>query len=421
MALIPAFLERDKKFKSAETIIKDRFPKYIQKAKLTEVFPAIEKLKEDALDELCKYFIPNFEFLKTKEEKIEALKRVFEFRHYKGTLYGYKLYYSFFLKREVYKASPPYKAFISPTYTDEERKNFEKYMPEVRVYPFRKKGVKKSLFVGDILQTAFPLQTDALLRIGDRVELFDPLNNQTQLLNYYVLEKSYINKIIKKEIEVRLKGKKHGIFFDDPIVGFLVNQCAYNRLYRVILTEPYKEEIERKKWLSLKPSLSPIKISYEEERELGKAHGFYLSNRYKEIYHDKGGSFIGHFICKSDAESRIYKKFKLFNPERLIFSNRKIFSFLSALRIGVFPTHTAELYIDGTGRAKPKQTFLSSFPGALVSSDASQRIKDLVKVGKECTRVADKVLCNFTNHRVIRVGEFLLGKHRLGEYILGVF
>ncbi len=159
----------------------------------------------------------------------------------------------------------------------------------------------------------------------------------------------------------------------------MVNQCAYNRLYRIILTEPYKEEIERKKWLSLKPSLSPIKISYEEERELGKAHGFYLSNRYKEIYHDKGGSFIGHFICKSDAESRIYKKFKLFDPD------------------------------------------LSSFPGALVSSDASQRIKDLVKVGKECTRVADKVLCNFTNHRVIRVGEFLLGKHRLGEYILGVF
>ena len=420
MALMPPILQRDSKFKAAEKIIRERFPLYIEKARLVEVSPNLENLNENALDELCKYFIPNHEFLKTREEKIEALKEILEFRHTKGTAYGYKLYYSFFLKRKVYKASPPYKVFISPSYNAREREEFESLMPEIRVYPFRKNGIKKTFFINDFLFKGFPFKTDVMLRIGDRVELYDPLTKSSTLLNTFFLEETYITKKIKKEIEVRLKGKKIGIFFDDPLIGFLVNQKAKDRFLKVVLSEPYREKIERLRWLSVKPSLKPIRLNYEEERVKGKAIGFYLFNRYKDIYPEKGGSFIGSKLVKSNAEERIYKKFKLFSPERAIFLKRTPFSYLSAMRIGPFLPYTAELFVDSTGKAHPKQTFIGTFKRYMVVSDAKERIENLVKVGNSCTRVADKVLLSITNHRPIRVGEFQLGRNKLGEHILGV-
>lgn len=420
MALIPPILQRDNKFKAAEKIIKGRFPLYIKKAKLVEVFPNLEKLNKNALDELCKYFIPNHEFLKTREEKIEALKKILEFRHTKGTAYGYRLYYSFFLKRKVYKISPPYKVFISPSYNAQEREKFESLMPEIRIYPFKKHSVKKTFFINDFLLEGFLFKTDAILRIGDRVELYDPLTKSSTLLNTFFLEETYITKRVKKETEIRLKGKKIGIFFDDPLIGFLVNQKAKDRFFKVILSEPYREKIERRRWLSVKPSLKPIRLNYEEERVKGKAIGFYLFNRYKDIYPEKGGSFIGGNLVKSNAEERIYKKFKLFSPERAFFLKRTPFSYLSAMRIGPFPPYTAELFVDSTGRACLKQTFIGTFKRHLVVSDAKERIKKIVKVGNSCTRVADKVLLSVTNHRPIRVGEFQLGRNKLGEYILGV-
>ncbi len=356
----------------------------------------------------------------TRTDKRRILENIFELYKYKGTVKGLELHLRLLINRELYKATqPPDKCFLSPSYTNEERRQFEALMPEIRVFPFKKNSQGPTFFLGDFPNADFPDTTNAILRIGDVVELYDPLTGQSTPLNTYTLEKEYVHRKLRKEVQIRKKSKAHGVLPEDFLSGFIVNQKAGERLYTLVLEQPYTEEIERRRWLSVQPSLTPVRTTYEEERVSGQATGFYLFNKYMDIYEDRGGSFLGEVPVSSDAEERIFKKLKLFDPDRASPVVNSSFRFLGATRVSSLKEFTMEAYVNATDFQKAMH-ITTPLWGFASSSDANERIEDILWAADKNRPAGVKTLVSVTNHRPVRVGEFQLNRNKLGEYILGV-
>ena len=121
--------------------------------------------------------IDGWEYAQTLEKKRWLVKDFHDWHRFKGTEYGLTLYWRVLLGRELFKATPPHTAFCGASLTAAEREAFEAPHPEIRVYPFRHSGHKAGLMLGDCLgdpamdHPVFPLTSDALLRIGSKIEL----------------------------------------------------------------------------------------------------------------------------------------------------------------------------------------------------------------------------------------------------------
>ena len=121
---------------------------------------------------------------------------------------------------------------------------------------------------------------------------------------------------------------------------------------------------------------------------------------------------------------RLYKRFKLFDPGRVVFSRRDTSCFLGAFRLGPMPAHTAEVAVDLAGFRAPGSGTLPGHlgRGCFVISDAATRIAQARQVGKMAARLSDKVLLAITNRKPITASAGLLaGSARAGEYRLEVY
>lgn len=405
------------------TINRDLIPREL-------IYARIDELEEDVLDHVAwGMHVEGWEFATTLEKKRYLIKNFYDFHRYKGTLYGHRLHWRALLGLEILRADPPSKSYIGVSMTEEERQAFEKLHPEVRIYPFRHFGTKRSFFCGDCLGDpaddygVYPAITEALLRIGDKVTLYDPIPNSETELNRFQYDREYVAKKATDTIEVRKPGTAFGCAFCGGYVdGATTDTGADERFYTLTLEREYATEIERRTPLSIRPTLTPFRTSYETTRVSGIAKGLFLYNRWPDSYPDRGGSFLGqHYPVNSDADKRIYKRLKLYDPSRMTFAGSRKLTYLGAFRIGRQPPHTARIAVDMQSKRIPGAQFITGYlrNRHLCKSDAETRIEQMRYVGNMARRLSDKVLIQIHNRFPVTASSGLLtGSKNCGEYQL---
>lgn len=362
------------------------------------------------------------EFNTTK--KITIIKRLFDLYKAKGTAKGLRLNWQVLVDRQTLRINqPPSKSFNATSLTEEERQRWEAIHQEIRIYPFADRALKGwALIPKDYLGRGYAMTTDAGLRLADRVELYDPKTGDKSLLSGGYYKPEYVLSKAKNLIEIRKKGNAWGIFLSTlSLRKHLVTHKADKRLYNIELYSEYQDEIQKRHWFSIKPSLMPMRGYYENEYIKGEKIGIHLTNRYKDVYKDKGGSFMkkAYFVV-SDAYKRIIKKMKLFDPERTPFFKREAFNYLNHLRIGALLRHHVEAYVDMSYKAPIRAFFFAKWlNNYLFSSDAYKRIDDMRWAGNLTRQAGCKVLVSITNRVPLRASSGIKsGKYITGQYVM---
>lgn len=370
-----------------------------------------------------KYHRPDF----TETHSRVVLSHLFDLYKTRGTVEGTELHVNLLSGGQFIRMNnAPDKCFLGSSFSNEERAIWERDHPEIRIYPYCNTGQKQSFFLGDCLgspinnYSVFPAKTDALLRIGDYVELYDPKLEQSTPLNYFQIDQAYRDQKAQKVVEIRKKGQMLGVHFEGYINGYILDQKARERFYSVKLEREYYDEITTRTPLSVRPSLTPMSTYYREVREKGeRGFGIFLTNRYKDVYPEKGGSYLVGQPVNGNAEKRIYKYFKLFDPDRVTYPERKARQFLGSFQIGSIPAHHAELYVDLSDKKIPGSMYLGEYLwGKTVKGTAQERIERMVWAGNLSRRAGCKITVSINARDVVKATTGIYsGTYVSGQYV----
>ncbi len=393
----------------------------------------LEELPPEVLEHLgWALHLDGWEYAATRRAKLWLIRHQYLWHAHKGTAYGLALYWRVLLGRRLLKAAPPGKSYLGSSLTPQERAAFEAPHPELRLYPFRHQGSKQSLFLGDTLGdpeqgwAVFPARTDALLRIGTRVELYDPLLEAGRPLHELLYRREQARRLARGEVEVRKPGRAAGQFLARPLAWPTVDHGAAARLFRLQMVRPWRDELERRIPLAVQPSLRPVRVYYRVVARPGRAGRLtFLANRWPEPWPERGGrAWLGAaWPAAGDAGLRLYRCFKLYDPQRVSPSPRRASLFLGAFRLGSLPPHTAEVALDLAGRRPPRGLHLPGHAGGgcLYVSAAAARVAQARQVGRLAARVSDRILLSIHNRRPVRASAGLkVGRVVAGEYRLEV-
>ncbi len=334
-------------------------------------------------------------------KKRAVLKRLFQLHRAKGTTEGYAIALQLLVDKALIKvSSPPSKAFFGRSTTPAEKEAFESQYPQIRVYPFSHYGTRKSLFLGDFTaswQRGFPAVTDAIDRIGDRVALHDPVTGTEETLNNFFNQNYF---------EVRLKGVQTGIMASSPWKRFFANASASSRYYSLDMQRPYSNDLERRSSVSLRPSLTPMTVYYKTTAIPAYSQGFFLN-----------GSHFASCVVDTDAEKRIFKSLRLFDPLRSINKVSKGDQYMGALKFGKLAGNHIEIYAD-MSRTKKHGVFCGAYMGKPVESDAPAEVAKTLFALNYVRQAGVKATVKIRNHRQIRANNAILAGSRLaGEYV----
>lgn len=431
--LLPPSITGDAKIQAAAGTAGDKLDRNQALSELIYIWSRLDELTDDQIDHLAWHLhVDGYSYAVTREDKLHLVRKFYDFHRYKGTEYGLGLYWRTLIGRDLLKAEPAHKSYLGVSLTPAEREAFEAPHPEIRAYPFRTTGMKHSFFNGDCLgdpvenHSVFPLKTDAILRCGHRLELFDPQLDKATPLHDLLYERDQVERLAAEVIEVRKPGQAIGQFTGLPLAKPLLDHKARERLFTLQMQRAYGDEIERRIPLAIQPSMQPMSVYYSWAQEAGQAgQRMFLANRWPDEYTDTGGqAFLGSsYAHAGDAALRLYKRFKLFDPERVSFSRRDTTTFLGAFRLGPLPPHTAEVAVEMAGRLPNGAISLPGFCGAghFVISDCAERIAQVRHVGKLAARRSDKILLSITNRRQVRASAGVLaGSVTAGEYRMEV-
>lgn len=374
------------------------------------------------------YHVDGWEYVTTRAQKIDLIKRMYEFHRYKGTKHGLALYLRTFLKRDLLACSPPTKSYCGASLTDAEQAAWSANFPELRVYPFRHAGTRQGAFVGDCAGACYPNTSDAILRIGDRVTLYDPQTGEDTWLDSLVTERDLVAKTTSKRVPVRLPGVAGlSMFLGRCLAGFVTADTgAASRIYELDMAVGYEDEIARRHALSVRPSLTPIAIGSDEVASPGtRGQGLFLGHRWPDAYPERAACFLeGNFPVPSTAGDRLYRMTKLYDPTREVFSRRATSAFLGAFKLGALRPHHAEAAVDML-RAAPARASFCGQPLCLrytCDLDAQAWIDRMRRVGRMAMRLSDRILVSTNNRRQIQASESLVcGSVVCGDYQLEAF
>jgi hypothetical protein len=370
------------------------------------------------------YHVDGWEYVATRAQKIDLIKRFYEFHRYKGTKYGLSLYLRTFLARDLLSCAPPTKSYCGASLTDAERAAWEANFPELRVYPYRHAGTRQGACVGDFAGACWPGVSDAILRIGDQVALYDPMTGAESKLDNLVTERDVRARLASQRVVVRVPGSVGRAMFCGRFVpGYAADTGAASRLYTLDLAVGYSDEIERRHALSVRPSLTPIRIGCDQVASPGMRgwHAF-LGHRWPNAWSEPAACFLnGAFAAPSTAKDRLYRQTKLFDPSRVTFSRRATSTFLGAFRLGAVRPHYAEAAVDMLRPAPGRAQFVGRhiYLHHTCDLDAGSWIDRMRRVGRLAVRLSDRVLVSTANRQQIRASESLAcGAAVCGEYEL---
>jgi len=374
------------------------------------------------------YHVDGWEYVETRAQKIDLIKRFYDFHRFKGTKYGLALYLRTFLGRDLLAASPPTKSFLGASLTDAERAAWSARFPEVRVYPYRHAGQRQGAVLGDCFGVMYPNTSDAILRIGDQVTLYDPDDGSETKLDSLVTTRDVVAKTATQRVTVRKPGTAgRAMFLGRCLGGYATADTgAASRIYELDMAVGYEDEIDRRHALSVRPSLTPVKIGSDEVASPGtRGRRIFLGHRWPDAYPERTACFLeGNFPLPSTAGDRIYRMTKLYDSDREAFSRRATSTFLGAFKLGALRPHYAEAAVDMERTAPARAMFLGR-PLAqrhTCDLDAQAWIDRMCRVGRMAVRLSDRILVSTSNRNCIQASEAIVcGSAVCGDYQLEAF
>ncbi len=300
------------------------------------------------------------EFLNWKDhtiaQKRAILKRLFDINKSKGANNGYDLILRLMCDKSLIMIkSPPSKAYAGRSTTLEEKEYYESKFPEARIYHFSERSQRHSLFCGGFFAEyakGCVYKTDAETRVGKRVTLFDPLDNQEVVLNSFRSKRYY---------EIRLKDKRKGFFPKSHYGKFFVNQEAEKRFYILDLPRRYLNNMEKRYYA--RPTLSPLTIYYKDNALQSRARGIFLGYSKSKAY-----------LSKQNAEYRIFKSVRIYAPDRAINRLWRGQQFLGSMKFGPLSKYNIEIYPNMIKKSPQKALFLSKNIGFMLENTAKSDV-----------------------------------------------
>lgn len=398
---------------------------------LAAIWSRLPELTEEQLDHLAWHLhIDGYSYAGSKAEKLWLVQNFHDWHRFKGTVHGHALYWRRLLDSSLLGHAPRYNSYCGASLLEAERQAFEDLHPEIRIYPFRNKGLALGKFLNCTLCPDYLVKSDAADRVGRQVYSYDPLTKLETKLNRLPEELSVT---VDSPVEIARSGKAKGLFLGATVPAHTMDHQAAARIYLLHPTRPTAAAAGSDSLAA--QALVPMYSNYSVAQEPGQGIGFYLSNRYPDYFADEGGSTFGGYLpatkgahkvylLKSNAADRIYKKFKLYDASRAYDGTRNARAFLGGFRLGKMPAHHGEISIDTTGVALP----LAPWPGKgftghtyFAVSDAADRIKQVVDVGRMAARASDKILLSISNYKRVKVSSaYKAGALKAGAYVLRV-
>ena len=256
--------------------------------------------------------------------------------------------------------------------------------------------------------------------------LYDPLTGEDRWLDSLATSRDTQDRLGSERVTVRLPGQAgRSLFVGRCLAGITADTGAAARLYVLDLTVGYVDEIERRRPLSVRPSLTPMRIGCDQVASPGSDGGIFLGHRWSDAYDAPAHLFTaGRFPVRSTAGDRLYRRTKLFDPARVAFNRRETSTFLGAFKLGAVRPHHAEAAVDML-RPAPARAMFCGRPTCLrytCDLDAQAWIDRMRRIGKMAVRLSDRILVSTANRRQIQVSESLTcGQVVCGDYQLDTF
>jgi len=363
------------------------------------IYSRIDDLSEDVLNALAHQFhIEGWALAQTEQEKRNLIKRAIELHRYKGTLFGIKTACTLAGSKLIRTRTPDIRTYLSLSLTDEDRAKFYGLFPELRLTKFAwagKRYMKYKKFFPSAKLYAY--DSLAIERYGHRAFLFK--NRTLQPLKTYTIQYAVKEKTAESKVEVRKEGKAYGSFASSTRLKYLADQNAKERLYTLSLPVIYTDYEPITRTETITPSTEPISSKYEILHEQGKA------NSKTFVLYVKGHT------TDLDAEKRIWKRFRLFDPE-VIPQRRNAYTFLDERPIRI-PPYNAELLID------VKDKVYSKFFYKFLIATPKKALHETRKLINDYKSVRDKILLDTKTKRLpVADGTITAGREiQIGEVI----
>jgi hypothetical protein len=346
------------------------------------IYSRIDEITDENLLDLLawQFHIEGYEKAQDIQEKRNIIKNAIELHKYKGTLFSIKTACKIAGSKLIRARTPEIKTYLTLSLTDEDRVKFYQLFPEIRFTKFSFPGKKYQQYQKDFLSAKLHTCNQlAINRYGYRAylvkkDIFQPLKT-------YTIQYAQKEKTAEEKVEVRKEEKAYGSFTKSNRLKYLINQNAKERLYTINLPVIYNDYEPITRTETITPSTEPITSKYEILQEKGKAN-------YKTafIHYVKGHT------TDLDAEKRIWKRFKLFDPD-VIPQRRNAYTFLDEKPIRI-PPYNAEILID------VKDKVYSKFFYKFLIATSKKALHETQKLINDYKSVRDKIFIDTKTKRI---------------------
>ncbi len=307
-----------------------------------------------------------------------------------GTLAGFREIAEVFGGEIVGAITPPAKLYAAPALTREERNAFVARYPQLRLYRHRTVGSRVGLHCGDTLGRWSPVQSDALLRLTPRAYLWrDGVETELAAIERTTTR---VTRQAETVTEVRAPGRAAGRSFCAAHPRHLVVSDAARRIYRVRLTEAYRDSAETLRRTVVQPAehnLAPVSVHFDAVATPGVERGLFAARP------------LNGCLQRSTARDRMFQRLYLFDPEIEVI-RRTATLHCDAGRLGM-PAHHAELAVRVPGTAS-RQAAGRYCRGYLVATNKAA-LGDCLAAMRDVMRASDRIGIDTTLSRPARAGE----------------
>lgn len=344
------------------------------------------------------------------ERKRAVAKAWFRLHRLKGTLTGIEEAVRFFDAKVISARRPPDGFYPGRGQNKAEREAYLAKFRQVRIYPFRSRGVAHGAFLGApgrtpslFLTRFFPVTTDAAARRGRRAFVYDPLTGVEEPVTRLVRTTDSEERTALEFEQVVLPGRSGRAFFVGRALSpgrvFLTSRGAGRRIYSMAVDQTFVETTTSLQLSSVLPSVSPIsvrprRVALQGERVKGQLFPGAPGTR--------RGFLTGIYLPRSSAYLRRYDQIFLHDRDRLPDRRRMGRAFAGNVRLGM-PPYRARLAIEVRGK-RPSNAFGKFVRGFLHSSDQTRR-SQAIEATRQSKALRDKVLVSTTTLRTIRVSD----------------
>lgn len=352
--------------------------------------------------------LEGWDLVASEAERRHLVAAAIGYHRLKGTLAGLRLAGARAGLAIVRAVTPPAKTYLAPTLTRTERDAFLARYPQLRLYPYRTRGVRLPYgwYCGAAFSAGrhYPAVTDAVLRLGWRSFIHSPDGSERAVTT---LVREIVRPQAVAELDVAIHRPGAAGFGTYPTRllprSFLVTQDGGGRLFNLHLKTPYLAFDERLHAHAAPSGLTPIDIPYTAVAQPGTAHGAML------------GRWVAGYLTDNGARDRLYRCCWLFDPAVPVPRRGRSTHVGAAMKLGM-PAFTAELRVSVPGRRSLR--LLGRFACGYWGGASTSRLARGAGSLRLAMALRDRVLLD-THDRVpvTSSSHILAGRYRAGQII----